>query len=56
MPNKFAEATQRNFDRTSTPKLSDDARKAVNAAFELDLAQRDRQQREKQRTGHREDG
>ena len=34
MPNKFAEATQRNFDRTSTPKLSDDARKAVNAAFE----------------------
>jgi hypothetical protein len=34
MPNKFAEATQRNFDRMSTPKLSDDARKAVNAAFE----------------------
>ena len=34
MPNKFAEATQRNFDRTSTPKLSDDARKAVNAAFD----------------------
>jgi hypothetical protein len=34
MPNKFAEATRRNFDRTSTPKLSDDARKAVNAAFE----------------------
>jgi len=34
MPNKFAEATQRNFDRMLTPKLSDDARKAVNAAFE----------------------
>jgi hypothetical protein len=34
MPNKFVEATQRNFDRMSTPKLSDDARKAVNAAFE----------------------
>src|SRR5262249_27781843 len=34
MSNKFAEATQRNFDRMSTPKLSDDARKAVNAAFE----------------------
>ena len=34
MPNKFAEATQRNFDRMSAPKLSDDARKAVNAAFE----------------------
>ena len=34
MPNKFAEATQRKFDRMSTPKLSDDARKAVNAAFE----------------------
>ena len=34
MPNKFAEATQRNFDQMSTPKLSDDARKAVSAAFE----------------------
>ena len=34
MPNKFAEATQRKFDRMSTPNLSDDARKAVNAAFE----------------------
>ena len=34
MPNKFAEATQRNFDRMSMPKLSDDARKAVSAAFE----------------------
>jgi hypothetical protein len=34
MPNKFAEATQRNFDQMSTPKLSDDARKAVIAAFE----------------------
>ena len=34
MPNKFAEATPRNFDQMSTPKLSDDARKAVNAAFE----------------------
>jgi hypothetical protein len=34
MLNKFAEATQRNFDEMSTPKLSDDARKAVNAAFE----------------------
>jgi hypothetical protein len=33
MQNTFAEATQRNFDRMSTPKLSDDARKAVNAAF-----------------------
>jgi hypothetical protein len=34
MPNKIAEATQRSFDRMSTPRLSDDARKAVNAAFE----------------------
>jgi phage-related minor tail protein len=34
MPNKFAEATQRNFDQMSTSKLSDGARKAVNAAFE----------------------
>jgi len=34
MPKKFAETTQRNFDQMSTPKLSDDARKAVNAAFE----------------------
>ena len=34
MPNKFAETTQRNFDRLSTPNLSDDARKAVGAAFE----------------------
>ena len=34
MPNKFAEATKRNFDQMSAPKLSDDARKAVNAAFE----------------------
>ena len=34
MPKKFTEATQRNFDQMSTPKLSDDARKAVNAAFE----------------------
>ena len=32
MPKKSTE--QRNFDRMSTPKLSDDARKAVNAAFE----------------------
>ena len=41
MPNKFAEATRRNFDRTSTPKLSDDARKAVNAAFEAMSTWRD---------------
>jgi hypothetical protein len=41
MPNKFAEATQRNFDRMSTPKLSDDARKAVNAAFEAMSAWRE---------------
>jgi hypothetical protein len=34
MPKKFAEATQRNFDQMSTPKLSDGAREAVNAAFE----------------------
>jgi hypothetical protein len=34
MPKKFAEVTQRNFDQISTPKLSDDARKAVNVAFE----------------------
>ena len=34
MPKKFAETTQRNFDQMSTPKLSDDARKAVSAAFE----------------------
>ena len=34
MPKKFTEATQRNFDQMSTPKLSDDARKAVSAAFE----------------------
>ena len=34
MPKKFAEVTHRNFDQMSTPKLSDDARKAVNAAFE----------------------
>src|SRR6516225_8399074 len=32
MPKKSTE--QRKFDRMSTPKLSDDARKAVNAAFE----------------------
>ena len=42
MPNKFAEATQRNFDRMSTPKLSDDARKAVNTAFEAMSAWRER--------------
>ena len=34
MPKKFAEVTHRNFDQMSTPKLSDDARKAVSAAFE----------------------
>jgi len=34
MSKKFAEVTQRNFDQMSTPKLSDDARKAVNVAFE----------------------
>jgi hypothetical protein len=32
MPKKSAE--QRNFDQMSTAQLSDDARKAVNAAFE----------------------
>jgi hypothetical protein len=41
MPKKFAEVTQRNFDQMSTPKLSDDARKAVNAAFEAMSAWRE---------------
>ena len=34
MPKMFAEVTHRNFDQMSTPKLSDDARKVVKAAFE----------------------
>ena len=41
MPKKFTEATQRNFDQMSTPKLSDDARKAVSAAFEAMSAWRE---------------
>ena len=34
MLSKFAEATPRNFSPKLTPELSDEARKAVNAAFE----------------------
>ena len=34
MPSKFAEVTSRNFSPKLTPELSDEARKAVNAAFE----------------------
>jgi hypothetical protein len=34
MPNTFAEMTPRNLDPMLAGKLSDDARKAVNAAFE----------------------
>ena len=41
MPKKFAEVTHRNFDQMSTPKLSDDARKAVSAAFEAMSAWRE---------------
>ena len=33
MPSKFAEVTSRNFSPKLTPELSDEARKAVNAAF-----------------------
>jgi len=34
MPSKFAEMTSRNFNPTLAPELSDEARKAVNAAFD----------------------
>jgi hypothetical protein len=34
MPNKFTEMTPRNFNPMSAPGLSDEARKAVNAAFD----------------------
>jgi hypothetical protein len=34
MPSKFAEVTSRNFSPKLTPELSDEARKAVNAAFD----------------------
>ena len=33
-PSKFTEVTSRNFNPTSAPGLSDEARKAVNAAFD----------------------
>ena len=35
MPNKYAEVTPRNFNPMWAPGLSDEARKAVNAAFEI---------------------
>ena len=34
MPSKFAEVTSRNFNSTLAPRLPDEARKAVNAAFD----------------------
>ena len=34
MPNKYAEVTPRNFNPMWAPGLSDEARKAVNAAFD----------------------
>src|SRR6516165_9492280 len=34
MPSKFAEMTSRNFSPKLAPELSDEARKAVNAAFD----------------------
>ena len=34
MPSKFAEVTSRNFNPKSAPEISDEARKAVNAAFD----------------------
>ena len=34
MQNKYAEVTPRNFNPTWAPALSDEARKAVNAAFD----------------------
>jgi hypothetical protein len=34
MPDRFAEATSRNFNPMAVPGLSDEARKAVNAAFD----------------------
>jgi hypothetical protein len=34
MPSKFAEVTSRNFSTKLAPELSDEARKAVNAAFD----------------------
>lgn len=34
MLSRFAEVTPRNFSPKLTPQLSDEARKAVNAAFE----------------------
>ena len=46
MQNKFAEVSPRNFSPTWAPgRLSDEARKAVNAAFDamIHLAHRDRE-------------
>lgn len=34
MPSKFVDETSRNFNSTSAPGLSDEARRAVNAAFD----------------------
>ena len=34
MPSKFAEVTSRDFSPKLAPELSDEARKAVNAAFD----------------------
>ena len=34
MENKYAEVTPRNFNPTWAPRLSDEARKAVNDAFD----------------------
>jgi hypothetical protein len=34
MPNKYAEVTPRNFNPTWAPRLSDEARKAANEAFD----------------------
>jgi phage-related minor tail protein len=34
MPSKFVDVTSRNFNSTSAPGLSDEARRAVNAAFD----------------------
>jgi hypothetical protein len=34
MPSKFVDVTSRNFNPTSAPELSDEARRAVNAAFD----------------------
>jgi hypothetical protein len=49
MPNKFAEVTPRTFSPSLAPGLSDEARRAANAAFDAmsTLAYGNRQQREK---------